>query len=76
MQLKGQGFTAHVQKGDVVEAGQLVMTYDVPAVAATGRKTIVPVVVMEKKATDIQIADAVAAGGGVATGDSLFTVSH
>ena len=76
VQLKGQGFAARVAKGDRVEAGQLVMTYDVPAVAATGRKTIVPVVVMEKKATDIDIASAVAAGGAVATGDSLFTVSH
>lgn len=76
VQLKGEGFTAHVQKGDRVEVGQVVMTYDVPAVAATGRKTIVPVVVMEKKATDVEIDAAVEAAGAVAVGDPLFTVSH
>ena len=80
VQLKGEGFTARVQKGDRVEAGQAVITYDIPAVAATGRKTIVPVVVMEKKASDVEfsaaIESAIAAGGAVTTGDQLFTVSH
>ena len=51
VQLKGAGLHRRTcSKGDRVEAGQLVITYDVPAVAATGRATIVPVVVMEKKA--------------------------
>ena len=35
--LKGEGFTTHVSQGDRVEAGQLITTYDVPAVAASGR---------------------------------------
>ncbi|MEP6979777.1 MAG: glucose PTS transporter subunit IIA [Nakamurella sp.] len=79
VQLKGEGFTSHVQKGDRVEVGQPVMTYDVPAVAATGRKTIVPVVVMEKKATDVLIEAAIASADAatreIAAGDRLFTVS-
>jgi N-acetylglucosamine PTS system EIICBA or EIICB component len=80
VKLKGEGFTAHVKKGDRVEAGQVVITYDVTAVAATGRKTIVPVVVMEKKPADIEIASqftsASTTGEAVASGDHLFTVSH
>ncbi len=76
VQLKGEGFTAHVQKGDRVEAGQPVITYDVPAIAATGRRTIVPVVVMEKQATDISIDAAITAAGALSIGDPLFTVFH
>ena len=57
VQLKGEGFTAHVAKGDTVEAGQPVITYDVPSVVATGRNPIVPVVVMEKQPEDIRLDD-------------------
>ncbi|MCW5951195.1 MAG: glucose PTS transporter subunit IIA [Propionibacteriaceae bacterium] len=63
VQLEGQGFTAHVAQGDTVEAGQKVITYDVPAVAATGRNPIIPVVVMEKKQGDIAFTDAVISSG-------------
>ena len=34
--LKGEGFTAHVSQGDDVTAGQVVITYDVPAIVAKG----------------------------------------
>ena len=34
--LKGEGFTTHVSQGDDVTAGQLVITYDVPAIVAKG----------------------------------------
>ena len=63
VELKGEGFTALVAKGDQVEAGQPVITYDVPAVVAAGRNPIVPVVVMEKKPEDITLDDVIAAGG-------------
>ena len=76
VQLKGEGFTAHVAKGDTVEAGQPIITYDVPAVVATGRNPIVPVVVMEKKPEDIRLDDVIAAGGQLATAQPLFTVTH
>jgi len=75
VELKGEGFTAHVAKGDRVEAGQPVITYDVPAVVATGRNPIIPVIVMEKKPEDITLDDVIAAGGQVSTGQQLFTVS-
>jgi len=75
VQLKGEGFTTHVAVGDRVEAGQPVITYDVPAVVATGRNPIVPVVVMEKKPEDIVLADVIAAGGQLASSQELFTVN-
>ncbi|HEY5880372.1 MAG TPA: glucose PTS transporter subunit IIA [Nakamurella sp.] len=76
VQLKGEGFTAHVAVGDRVEAGQPVITYDVPSVEAAGRNPIVPVVVMEKKPEDIVLADLVAAGGQLAASQELFTVRN
>ncbi len=74
VQLKGEGFTAHVAVGDRVEAGQPVITYDVPSVEAAGRNPIVPVVVMDKKPEDIVLADQVAAGGQLASEQELLTV--
>jgi N-acetylglucosamine PTS system EIICBA or EIICB component len=76
VQLKGEGFTAHVAKGDTVEAGQPIMTYDVPSVVATGRNPIVPVVVMEKQPQDIRLDDVIAAGGELTTAQPLIAVTH
>ena len=76
VQLKGEGFTAHVAKGDTVEAGQPIMTYDVPSVVATGRNPIVPVVVMEKQPEDIRLDDVIAAGGELITAQPLIAVTH
>ena len=75
VELKGEGFTALVEKGDHVEAGQPVITYDVPAIVAAGRNPIVPVIVMEKKPEDITLDDVVAAGGQLAAEQELFTVT-
>lgn len=72
VQLGGEGFTARVASGDRVYAGQPVITYDVPAVAATGRPTIVAVVVMQRKA-HVAVADVVTAAGPIVPGP-LFTV--
>jgi N-acetylglucosamine PTS system EIICBA or EIICB component len=76
VQLNGEGFTAHVAKGDEVEAGQPIMTYDVPSVVATGRNPIVPVVVMEKQAQDIRLDHVTAAGGQLTTAQTLLAVTH
>jgi sugar PTS system EIIA component len=74
--LKGEGFTAHVSQGDDVTAGQLVITYDVPAIVAKGLNPIVPVVVMdEREAANVVAADAVNAGADIASGASLFTAN-
>ena len=76
VELKGEGFTALVQKGDHVDAGQPVITYDVPAVVAAGRNPIIPVVVVDKKPEDITLDDVIAAGGQVAAQQELFSVSN
>ena len=39
VQLNGEGFTTHVNEGDNVTAGQVVITYDVPSVEATGMQS-------------------------------------
>ncbi|MCW3159214.1 glucose PTS transporter subunit IIA [Micropruina sonneratiae] len=72
VQLDGQGFTALVAEGDRVEVGQAVITYDVPAVEATGRNPIVPVVVMDSKSDSISFTDSVI-GDEVAALQSVFT---
>ena len=75
VQLKGEGFTALVAKGDHVEAGQPVITYDVPAVIAAGRNPIVPVIVMDKKPEDITLDDVITAGGQLSVSQEILTVT-
>lgn len=72
--LNGEGFTTHVAQGDVVTAGQVVITYDVPAVTAKGLNPIVPVVVMDERESDNVVpSEAVLEGAQIATGADLFT---
>src|SRR5690242_5159342 len=66
VQLKGEGFTTHVNQGDSVTAGQVVITYDVPAIEAKGLNPIVPVVVMdEREPGNIAVSEAVATGAEI-----------
>ncbi|MFT3875217.1 MAG: glucose PTS transporter subunit IIA [Propioniciclava sp.] len=74
VQLKGEGFTTHVAKGDQVVAGQRIVTFDVPAVEATGRNPIIPVVVMDTKPDALEVTAFL--GGLVSPQDSLFTVTR
>jgi PTS system glucose-specific IIA component len=74
VQLGGQGFTTHVQEGDQVTAGQLVTTYDVPAVEAAGRNPIVPVIALDKQVADVVLSGAVGSGADLTVTDTLFTV--
>ena len=46
VQLKGDGFTVRATQGDTVTAGDVVVSYDVPVVVASGRDPIVPVIVL------------------------------
>ncbi len=75
VQLGGQGFTTHVQEGDEITAGQLVTTYDVPAVEAAGRNPIVPVVVLDRQVADLVLSGAVGSGADLTATDTLFTVN-
>lgn len=72
--LNGQGFTAHVAQGDTVEAGQRVITYDVPAIVAAGFSPVVPVVVMdEREPSNIAVTEAVTGGEQIDCCAHLFT---
>jgi sugar PTS system EIIA component len=74
--LKGEGFTAHAAQGDDVTAGQVIITYDVPAIEAKGLNPIVPVVVMdERDSGNVVPSDAVTAGSDIASGADLFVAT-
>ncbi len=74
VQLNGEGFTAHVAQGDTVEAGQPVITYDVPAIVAAGMSPVVPVVVMdEREPGNIALAEEVSNGSQIDCCAHLFT---
>jgi sugar PTS system EIIA component len=74
--LNGEGFTTHVSQGDEVSAGQLVTSYDVPAVEAKGLNPIVAVVVMdERESANVIPSDAVDAGADIESGADLFTAN-
>ena len=73
VELKGDGFMAHLRQGDVVTAGQVVITYDVASVVAKGLNPIVPVVVMdERDEGNIVPAEAVLEGAQIPSGAELF----
>lgn len=72
--LEGEGFTTHVSQGDEVSAGQVITTYDVPAVQAKGLNPIVPVVIMdEREPGNIAPSDSVTGAGEISSGALLFT---
>ncbi len=75
--LNGEGFITHATQGDDVAAGQLIITYDVPAVEAKGLNPIVAVVVMdERESANVVAAQAVAEGADIASGADLFTATR
>jgi len=74
--LNGEGFTTHATQGEDVTAGQLIITYDVPAIEANGLNPIVPVVVMdEREQGNVVPSDAVTVGDDIASGAELFTAN-
>ena len=74
--LKGEGFTAHAAQGDDVTAGQVIITYDVPAIEAKGLNPVIPVVVMDERESDnVAASDAVTAGSDIAAGAALFVAA-
>ena len=76
VQLNGEGFTAHVAQGDTVEAGQPVITYDVPAIVAAGMSPVVPVVVMdEREPANIDLTESVRTGAQIDCCAHLFTAN-
>jgi sugar PTS system EIIA component len=72
VKLKGDGFTLHVDKGDTVHAGQLMISWDPVAVESEGYSTVCPVIALD--AQDSALAE-VADEGSIGVGDPLFTWS-
>lgn len=70
VRLRGEGFTLHVAKGDVVAAGQPVVGWHPAAIAAAGYATVCPVVALDASADAITDQHA---EGPVHKGDPLFT---
>jgi glucose-specific phosphotransferase system IIA component len=76
VQLNGAGFTTHVAQGDTVTAGQLIITYDVPAIVEAGYSPVVPVVVMdEREPSNIIVGAEVGANSDMASRATLFTAN-
>jgi PTS system glucose-specific IIA component len=76
VQLKGEGFTVRARQGDTVAAGDVIVRYDVPAIVASGRDPIVPVIVLDRHGEDITLATAVVAGLELAAGETFLTVNR
>jgi glucose-specific phosphotransferase system IIA component len=76
VELAGEGFTLHVKQSDQVSAGDVVVTYDVPAIEATGRNPVVPVILLEQKAENIVLADAVASNAEIRAGEVFLTLNR
>ena len=76
VELVGVGFTLRATQGDTVAAGDVIVSYDVPAIVASGRDPIAPVIILDRTRADIGLTDAVAAGLGLAAGDAFLTVNR
>ncbi len=76
VELDGAGFVLRLAQGDEVAAGDVVVTYDVPAIEATGRNTIVPVILLEQQADRIAYAGGVVDGDDVIGGQAFLTLSR
>lgn len=71
VKLKGEHYTAHVQNGDKVTRGQLLLEFDPVAIAAAGYDVITPVVVCNTA----DFAAVTPHLGPVTHGDELLTLS-
>lgn len=69
--LKGEGFTVHAAKGDVVSTGAPMVSVDLPFIRSKGLDPCCPVVVLDTKAGAIGSS---VAGTAVDAGSLLFTL--
>lgn len=53
--LDGQGFTAHVNQGDIVKAGDKLISFDMETIKAAGYPTETPFVVTNQDAYDVTV---------------------
>lgn len=71
VQLKGEGFTVHVGKGDKVTTGTPLVTFDRKVIEDAGYSLVTPVIVLNgKKFASVETAPV----GPIATGDPILSV--
>lgn len=69
--LKGEGFTVHAAKGDTVEAGDPMVSVDVPFIRSKDLDPCCPVVILDTKLGTVLTS---AAGTSVTAAATLFTL--
>lgn len=69
VELKGEGFEAHVKAGDKVSAGDKLITFDIDAIKGKGYKLTTPLIICNK---DEFSAIETIGSGEVAVGDDLL----
>ena len=73
--LKGEGFTAHVQSGDKVKAGDVLVEFDLEYIRANAPSTITPIIVTNHD--QFTLSAVPAEGTSVVAGDTeLFKATH
>jgi len=70
VQLGGDGFTLHAKEGDVVAAGDVVVSWNPAAVAAGGRSPICPIVALD--GAPGCVTPSVETGTVIQAGEALF----
>ncbi|MBD8080602.1 PTS glucose transporter subunit IIA [Cellulosimicrobium arenosum] len=71
--LRGDGFTLHVEAGAEVRRGDLVITWDPARVVAAGLSTVCPVVALQAEPDRVRVR--ATAGAAVVAQDPLFSWS-
>lgn len=71
VELGGKHFTAHINQGDAIKKGQLLMEFDIEAIKAAGYDVVTPVIISN---TDDYLDVLAAAKGEVTTDDTLITI--
>lgn len=73
--LKGEHFTSHVNKGDTVKQGEVLAEFDIEAIKEAGLPVTTPIVVSNAKKTGPVIpTEAFREGELIGSGTDLFTV--
>jgi len=73
--LKGEGFTAHVQSGDKVKAGDVLVEFDLEFIRANAPSTITPIIVTNHD--QFTLSAVPAEGTSVVAGETeLFKATH
>lgn len=73
VKLRGEGFTCHVEKGDKVEVGDSLITFDPKVIEAAGYPLTTPVIITNIRKMDGQVV--VVAADYVKAGNGLFVIT-